>query len=334
VAADGVALAAVIVECAVYEDGRRRPGNAELRDAVGAVREPGAFAWIDLREPTAAELGSLADEFGLHPLAVEDAVVAHERPKLERYGDVAFLVLRTACYDDGAEEVRFGEVMLFAGERFVITVAHGEGADVAAVRRRVDRAPGGLPGGPADAVHAVLDAVVDGYEPVIRGLQGDIDEVEEALFAEGPGHPTLRIYKLGREVLELSRAVRPLVEPAHALAEATPLPGAGDEVRAYFRDVRDHVVRYDQWVGAQRELLSALLEANLTQVTIAQNEDMRRISAWVAIAVVPTIVGGVYGMNFEHMPELGWPFGYPLVMGVTLAICLALYLRLRRAGWL
>jgi magnesium transporter len=326
----------VIVDCAVYRNGERRLGELALTDACEASQEEDAFVWIDLYEPTPEEFGALREEFGLHPLAVEDAIVAHERPKLERYGDIAFLVLRTACYDDDREEVGFGEILLFAGASFVITTRHGQATDITAARKRLEAEPDTLRKGTAAAVYVVVDQVVDGYEGVVQGLQTDIDEVEESLFGSNGADPTKRIYKLGREVLELSRSVTPLVDPVSDLAEGADLPGrrVDDEVRAYFRDVLDHVVKYDQWVSAQRELLSNLLQANLTQVTIAQNADMRRISAWVAIVAVPTAIAGIYGMNFEHMPELKWTFGYPLALGVMATICAALYWRFKRAGWL
>jgi magnesium transporter len=327
----------VIVECAVYEDGERRPGELELEQACEAASEPGAFVWIDLFEPTQGEFRALREEFGLHPLAVEDALMAHERPKLERYGDVAFLALKTAVYDDAAEEVRIGEIMLFSGEAFVITVRHGEGTELDDVRERVEAQPDTLRRGPTGTLHAVLDHVVDAYEPVVRGLQTDIDEVENALFGGDGDASTRRIYELGREVLEFSRAVQPLVEPVTRLAESGETAAGqavDDELRRYFSDVRDHVVRIDGWVAAQRELLSNLLQANLTQVTIGQNADMRRISAWVAIFAVPTAIAGIYGMNFDHMPELRWSLGYPAVLMTIVVVCSVLYWRFKRAGWL
>ncbi len=324
----------MIVECAVYEDGRRR-GDLPLDEACEAGQGDGAFVWIDLYEPPPAEFAALQAEFSLPELAVEDALSAHERPKLDRYGRLAFLVLKTATYHDAEEEVRFGEVMVFAGDNFLIVVRHGEGTDMTGVRERLDSEPARLDRGSIGAVHAVVDHVVDGYEPVVRGLQADVDEVEDALFADGGDLSTRRIYKLGREVLEFSRAVGPLVDPVARLArgEFTDMHN-DEEAQQYFRDVEDHVQRIDQWVEAQRDLLNNLLQASLTQVGVRQNEDMRRISAWVAILAVPTMVAGIYGMNFEHMPELGWRFGYPLVLGVMVVVCLVLYLRFRKSGWL
>ncbi len=324
----------MIVECAVYEDGRRR-GDLALDDACEAGQEPGAFVWIDLYEPPPAEFAALQAEFSLPPLAVEDALGAHERPKLDRYGDMAFLVLKTATYHDAEEEVVFGEVMVFAGEHFLIVVRHGEGTDMTGVKQRLEDEPERMSRPSLGGMHAIVDQVVDSYEPVVRGLQDDVDEVEDALFSDSGESSTRRIYKLGREVLEFSRAVTPLIEPVGRLARGD-FAGADEheEAKQHFRDVEDHLMRIDQWVGAQRELLNNLLQANLTQVTVRQNSDMRRISAWVAILAVPTMIAGIYGMNFENMPELKWEFGYPMVLATIAVVCSILYVRFKRAGWL
>ena len=325
----------MIVECAVFEEGMRRPGELELEDACEAGQEPGAFVWIDLFEPTPGEFEAIRDEFGLHPLAIEDALEAHERPKLEKYGDTAFLVLKAVTYDDETEDLSFAEIMVFAGDGFAVTVRHGGAMELQELRARLEleQGPDRLRNGPIGVVHAVLDKVVDDYEPVVDGLQEDIDEVEEGLFgAEGNGS-TRRIYALGREVIEFSRATGPLVEPVRRLSRGE-VPGADEELRRYFRDVQDHLERVDSWVSAQRELLSNLLQANLTQVTIEQNKDMRKISAWVAIVAVPTAIAGIYGMNFEHMPELEWTYGYPAVLVAIAIICGLLWTRFKRAGWL
>ena len=321
------------MECAVYEDGKRRPGDLPLDDACEAAQDPEAFVWIDLFEPTASEFDAIRDEFGLHELAIEDALEAHQRPKLEKYDDTAFLVVKVVTYDDETEDLTFSETMVFAGEGFTITVRHGEGLDLDALRQRVEHEPARLRHGAMGVVHAVLDQVVDGYMPVVDGLQEDIDEVEEGLFgAEGNGS-TRRIYALGRELIEFSRATTPLVDPVRRLTGGE-LPGVNAELRRHFRDVQDHIERVDGWVSTQRELLSNLLQANLTQVTIEQNKDMRKISAWVAIVAVPTAIAGIYGMNFEHMPELEWTYGYPAVLLAIVVICTFLWTRFKRAGWL
>ena len=322
----------MIVECAVYEEGRRRPGELELDQACEAGQGDGAVVWIDLYEPTPPEFRAIREELSLHPLAIEDALEAHQRPKVERYGDQVFIVLKSARYVDETEDVVFGEVMLFAGEGFVITVRHGDAPELARVRQDVEGEPDRLRHGPASIVHAVLDQVVDDYEPVVEGLQQDIDEVEEGLFSTA-GSSTQRIYSLGREVLEFSRAVQPLVDPIRDVVDGDVL-AIPEELRTYFRDVEDHIERVNGRVAAQHELLSNLLQANLTQVTIRQNEDMRKISAWVAIAAVPTMIAGIYGMNFEHMPELGWRVGYPMALTVMATVCLFLFTRFKRAGWL
>jgi magnesium transporter len=322
----------VSVECALYEHGRRCDAELPLHDACEEARQPGHFVWIDLYEPSADEFSETADEFSLHPLVVEDVLEAHQRPKLERQGDLLLLILKTACYDDDAEEVEFGEIAAVAGESFLITVRHGSGTGVDDLRARLDEEEAHTRMGPPAALHALLDKVVDEYEPVVEGLAGDLDEVEEQLFTF-TGGATERIYKLGRESLEFSRAVSPLVEPVAKLAHGE-LDGVDESLRSYYRDVYDHVTRIHNQADAMHELLQNLLQANLTQVTVRQNEDMRKISAWVAIAAVPTLLAGVWGMNFEHMPELGWEVGYPAAVTLMLTVCGFLYTRFKRAGWL
>ena len=318
----------MIVDCAVYEDGRRAR-ELPLEHACEAAQADGAFVWVGLFEPSAEEFDAMQREFDLHPLAVEDALSPHERPKLERYGDMTFMVLKTARYVDEAEEVLFGQVMVFVGESFVITVRHGAINDLAEVRRRVEADGSMLRHGTQGVLHAIVDAVVDGYEPVVAGLQDDVDQAEQELFGDGGGSQvTMRIYRLGRHVLSFSRAVGPLVAPVEHLARG------GDEMGSYFRDVYDHLARISQQVDAMHELLSNLLQANLTQVSVRQNEDMRKISAWVAIIAVPTMIAGIYGMNFEHMPELEWELGYPAVLVVIATACGFLYTRFKKAGWL
>ena len=323
----------MIVECAVYEEGRRRPGEVELEDACQAGQEPGAFVWIDLYEPPPEEFDAVQREFSLHPLAVEDALVAHQRPKLESYGDTLFLVLKTATYDDAAEAVVIGETMIFVGDAFVITVRHGAATDLAHTRGELERDVERLGSGSLAVLHAILDREVDDYGPVVDGLENDVNEVEQRLFGGDGVDPTPRIYKLGREVLTFSRAVSPLLEPLEKLA-AGRVPGIDREMAAQFRDVADHAARVHSQVEGFRELLSSLLQANLAQVTVRQNNDMRRISAWVAIVAVPTMIAGIYGMNFDHMPELGWELGYPAVLTLILVACSVLYWRFKRAGWL
>jgi magnesium transporter len=323
----------MIVDCAVYTDGRRRDGEVPVRAAMQACREPGSFTWIGLYEPTEQEFDSIRREFELHELAVEDAIKAHQRPKLEVYGDTVFIVLKTARYVDPQEVIRVGEILIFLGRDFIITVRHGEASELHGVRTRLEGDPELLRHGPGAVLHAIVDRVVDDYMPAIVGLGEDIDQVENEVFSDIRTNPAERIYKLKREVLEFSRAAGPLVEPVERLArghyEVIP-----PEVRAYFRDVNDHLLRAHEQLESYRDLLTSILEANLAQVTVRQNEDVRKISAIVAILAVPTMVAGIYGMNFEHMPELGWTFGYPLVLAVMASICLFLYRYFKRAGWL
>jgi magnesium transporter len=323
----------VIVDWAVYEDGKRRAESPPLDHTYELCREEGSFAWIGLFEPTEDEFDSVRREFELHELAVEDAIKAHQRPKLEVYDDTLFLVLKTARYLDEPEEVEFGEILIFVGDAFVVTVRHGEASELRGVRQRVEERPEMLRCGPGAVVHAIVDKVVDDYEPVLAGIEDDIEEVEQDVFSPERTNPSERIYKLSREVVEFHRATAPLIGPLRALAEGRHSV-ASDDLREYYRDVYDHSLRTDEAVNTLRELLQSVLEANLAQVSVRQNEDVRRISAWVAIVAVPTMIAGIYGMNFEHMPELEWSFGYPLILALMLIACAALYRGFKRAGWL
>jgi magnesium transporter len=323
----------VIVDCAIYENGTRREGQVELAHAYDERHVPGRFVWIGLYEPTEEEFDSIKREFDLHPLAVEDAIHAHQRPKLEVYGEMVFLVLKTARYVDPSEVIQLGEVLVFLGDDYVITVRHGEASALTAVREALDANPARLRHGPSAVLHAILDRVVDDYQPAIEGLENDIDEVEEELFSGERTNPAERIYRLQREVLSFRKATAPLVDPIERLASGH-YEHIHPEIRDYFRDVNDHLIRARDQLDAMRDLLAGSLQANLAQVGVRQNEDMRRISAWVAIIAVPTAIAGIYGMNFRHMPELRWELGYPgalLLMGV---ICATLYRYFRRAGWL
>jgi magnesium transporter len=323
----------VIVDCAIYEQGHRRDGVVELKHAYDERHKDGTFVWIGLYEPTEEEFDSLAREFALHPLAVEDAIHAHQRPKLEVFDDMVLLVLKTARYVDPEEVVELGELLVFLGHDFLITVRHGEASSLKPVREALERDPERLRCGPGAALHAILDRVVDDYMPAIEGLQQDIDEVETQLFSGERSNPAERIYRLLREVLEFRRASAPLVVPIEKLA-AGHFEQVDPTIREYFRDVNDHLIRARDQLDGMHDLLSSSLQANLAQVAVRQNEDMRRISAWIAIIAVPTALAGIYGMNFEHMPELTWTFGYPLVLGVMVVICTTLYRYFKRAGWL
>jgi magnesium transporter len=323
----------VIVDCAVYEGGRRRDGNLSLEEAHRAASESGAFVWIGLYEPSEQEFDSIRTEFDLHPLAVEDAIKAHQRPKLEMYGETVFVVLRTARYVDPEEIVQLGEILIFLGEGFVITVRHGEASSLHDVRERLEHNSALLAHGPGAVLHAIVDKVVDDYGPAITGLQEDIDQVEEEVFSDARANSAERIYRLNREALQFNRATASLMGPVDQLA-AGRYELIHPEVRAYFRDVNDHLVRVHEQLEGFRDLLTGVLQANLAQVGVRQNEDMRKISAWVAIFAVPTMIAGIYGMNFDHMPELRWGFGYPLIIFVMLVLCGSLYRYFKKVGWL
>ena len=322
----------MIVNCTLYEDGRRQETEVSLERAGEASREQGAFVWLGLFEPSEEELAGLAREFDLHELAVEDAIKAHQRPKLERFGDTLFLVVKTAAYIDPKEVIEVGELLIFANPGFVITVRHGRG-ELAPVRDRLDSRPDLLAHGVGMVLYSILDHVVDGYEEAAQGVEVDIQEVERQVFSDGRDNPAERIYKLEREVLDFQSAVVPLALIADEIARGRH-DLVADELHEYFRDVHDHLQRVAGRIAAFRELLGSALHANLTQISVRQNEDMRKISAWVAIIAVPTAIAGIYGMNFDEMPELRWRFGYPAVLVVIILVCLLLYRRFKRAGWL
>ena len=329
-------MAAVIVDCAVYTDGHRRPGDLAVVDALEASTEPGSFVWIGLHEPTPQEFEAVRLELGLHPLAVEDAIAAHQRPKLEIYDDDLFVVLKTAQYDDARETVELAEVQLFVGPTYVVSVRHGDQQSLSSVRRVLERDPERLRCGPMAVLHAVTDHVVDGYGPVVMGLDNDMAEAEAAVFDPDRGRgadPSQRIFRLKREVLELHRNTEPLLDPLARLVAGN-LPMAQPGLSSYFRDVEDHLTRAVASITQVRTLLTDLLDANLAIVSVRQNDDMRTMSAWLAIGGFPTVVGAIYGMNFQHMPELGWKYGYLVVVGAIALVCAVLYRRFKTVGWL
>jgi magnesium transporter len=322
----------MIVDTAVYQDGSRRPGKLELEDAYEACRDGKSFVWIELQEPSEEEFDSVVREFNLHELAVEDAIQAHQRPKLDVYDEGLLVVLKAVRYVESEERVAIGEILVFVGDGFVITVRHGE-TSLDDVRHHLEQRPELLRLGPAAALYAIVDRVVDDYGPVIVAFEQDIADVEADVFSDERATPAKRIYAVKREVLKLYAAIAPLVEPVERL-EQSEWELVPEKLRPYFRDVKDHLIRYMREVEGFRELLTSILAANLTQVSVRQNEDVRKISAWAAIVAVPTLITGIYGMNFEHMPELGWTFGYPLVLAVMAVACLLLHRTFKRAGWL
>jgi magnesium transporter len=334
-------LGSTVVNCVVYEDGVRQPDTGPVDEALRRVRKSGrGFVWIGLHEPSETEFAGVAELFGLHPLAVEDAVVAHQRPKVERYDETLFAVFKTCGYVEHeeltatSEVVDTGELMIFTGPDFVITVRHGRHGSLGPLREALEDTPEQLAKGPAAVLHAIADHVVDDYLAVADAVQNDIDAVESTVFAEHAGRGDAgRIYQLKRELLELRRAVAPLGRPLQALA-TQPMPPVGPDIQPYFRDVADHLARVTEQITSFDALLDSILQAHLAQVTVAQNEDMRKITAWAAIIAVPTMVCGVYGMNFDHMPELRWTYGYPLVLGVMVIACFVVHRSFRRNGWL
>ncbi|HEY6738063.1 MAG TPA: magnesium and cobalt transport protein CorA [Actinopolymorphaceae bacterium] len=330
-----------VVDWALYQEGLRQYDVDSYAEAVRQARSKGGFVWIGLFEPTADQLAGIARDFDLHPLAVEDAVTAHQRPKLERYDDTLFAVFKTIRYcphhvGDAAgsrEVVETGEVMAFIGERFVVTVRHGDHGALGAVRSRLEENPEHLALGPSAVLHAIADLVVDDYLAAVDLVQDDIDDLEIAVFSSRGARNVERVYHLKREILELKRAVAPLAGPMRQLAERH-MRLVAPQIREYFRDVEDHLSRVREQVAAFDELLTSILQACLAQLTVAENEDMRKISAWVAIFAVPTMIAGIYGMNFDFMPETEQWWGYPAVLLLILVVCVNLHRSFKRNGWL
>ncbi|RCW42810.1 magnesium transporter [Halopolyspora algeriensis] len=333
-------LSASVVDCAVYIDGERLGGRWTHEEALDEVRRRGTgFVWIGLHEPDEHQINGIAETFELHELAVEDAVHAHQRPKLERYGDTLFMVLKTVRYvanrtfTANSEIVESGELMAFVGRDFVITVRHGKHAGLGRVRRELEQTPEQMILGPAAVLHGIADHVVDTYLEVTETIQDDIDRIEAEVFALRTKVGAEQIYLMKREVLELRRAVMPLAKPLQRLAEGY-TPAVPEQVRSYFRNVDDHLTTVSERVASFDELLTTLVDATLAKITLQQNTDMRKISAWVAIISTPTMIAGVYGMNFEIMPETDWKFGYPVALLVMLIACVVLFKIFRRNKWL
>ena len=336
------ALEGALVDWAFYRDGRRDTAVGSYGEALARARRGEGFVWIGLYEPTEPQLVLLGDEFDLHPLALEDALEAHQRPKLEKYGErgeTLFAVFKTVIYVEHdqltatSEVVETGEVMVFCGAAFVITVRHGAHSELKGLRHRLEDQPDRLSDGPGGVLHAIADHVVDSYLEVTQQVQGDIDTIESSMFTTRGWRNIERVYQLKREVLELKRAVAPLGGPIRALSER-PHPLISAEIRTYFRDVDDHLNRVREQVTGFDELLTSILSAGLAQVQVQENDDMRKISAWVAIAAVPTMIAGIYGMNFDNMPELRWHYGYYVIVGVMATACTLLYRSFKRNNWL
>jgi magnesium transporter len=335
-----VPLSAYVVDCAVYEHGKRLPGRWSHDQAIREVQtRQNSFVWIGLHEPDLEQIQGIAEEFGLHELAVEDAVHAHNRPKLERYEDTLFAVFKTVCYVGHAEPttaselVETGEVMAFVGQNFVVTVRHGKHSALHELRMRLEDDPEHLALGPASVLHAIADHVVDTYIEVTDAIEADIDVMEGEVFEPRSAVDSEQIYVMKREVLELRRAVMPLGPPLRRLAEgySSLVP---HEVRSYFRDVDDHLTTVAERVNGFDELLTTLVDAVLAKITLRQNDDMRKITAWAGILSVPTMLAGIYGMNFDNMPELHWHLGYYGLLLLIATVCTTLYRTFRRNKWL
>lgn len=336
-----------IVDNAVYVDGCRTSEPESLEVTYELLREQRGMGWIGLYRPTREEIDSVAAEFDIHELAVEDTVTAHQRPKLERYDEVLFTVLRPARYIDADERVEFGELHVFTGADFVVTVRHAESPNLGRVRRRLEDTPDLLKSGPEAVLYAIFDEVVDAYEPVVAGLENDIDEIEYQVF-EGDPQVSRRIYELTREVIEFQRATRPLIGMLRSLSAGFEKYQVDEELRRNLRDVEDHVIKIVDRIDGFRTLLQNILTVNatlvgqrqneetqrLTEASLAQNEEVKMISSWAAILFAPTLVGTIYGMNFDVMPELGWTFGYPFALALMALVCGSLYVIFKRRGWL
>jgi len=327
----------VIVDSAVYRDGVRLPVDCHVHDFAALKAAADAehdFVWVGLFEPSHDELAGVADAFGLHKLAVEDAVVAHQRPKLERYDNSLFLVLKTLWYVDEDDAVETGEINVFIGSDFVVSVRHGHGSSLSDARHALEGQQAVLGHGPSAVVYAVCDAVVDNYIDVIAELQTDVDEVEVSVFSDDRERTTDadRIYVLKRELAEVRRAVLPLRDPMRRFATGS-VDLIDSESAPYFRDVNDHVQRVVDEMDSLDGLLSTAFDAHLSRVALQQNDDMRKISAGAALVVVPTLIAGIYGMNFTHMPELDWTLGYPFALLLMAATAAGLWVLFKRSGW-
>src|ERR671916_1094378 len=324
----------MIADNAIYVDGRRAAHQpSSLQETYEALRQlDDGVAWIDLHEPTKEEFESVAQELELSPRVIEGARKPQQRPKLVRYGDSLFVVLKTARYLDEPEKVEFSEVHVLVGKDFIVTVRYEEIPALEEVRRRLEGEPGLLRQGPQPILHEIMDQIVNDYEPVLEGLGTDIEEVEGEVFG-GNARASQRIYQLSRELVQFQRATSPLARALERVAE-TDEHDIDPEVRSYLRDLHDRVLRVKEPTEAYREMLSDILVVNLTLISVQQNDQTKKISAWAAILIVPTLIAGIYGMNFDYMPELHWTFGYPFALALMLSICVGLYVVFKHVEWL
>jgi magnesium transporter len=324
-------MGVVIIDCAIYRKGHREETSHDpdaLASVIADLAHSDGFLWIGLFEPSLEELNHFAEPLNLHPLAVEDAIEAHQRPKVERYDDHLFMSIKTITYDN--DDIQTAEINAFLGQHYMVTVRHGKGHDLREVRRRAESDEHELEHGAIAALYAVVDSVVDEYEDVAAELEIDVQEVEASVFSAVRTSDSSRIYRLKRETLEFKRAVIPLREPIRKFA----LGAMPEDAQPYFRDIADHLDRVAESIDNTDKLLDNALSAHLAQLSIQQNDDMRKLAAGAALFGVPTAIAGIYGMNFDHMPELGWTFGYPLALVVIVGLCAYIYARFKKSGWL
>lgn len=322
-----------VVNCGAYSDGRR-VANIEIEDISEALKEPDGFVWIGLHEPSVELLKQIQHEFQLHELAIEDAHRAHQRPKIETYGDTYFIVLRTIQVNADTNEIEFGETHFFVGSNFIVSIRHGTSRSYSDVRARCESKPQLLKKGPGFALYAVMDAIVDQYFPVVDRLEEELEALEDRIFSEQPSRKTTEnIYHLKRQLVEVKRAVSPLIDICNRLVRFD-LELIAEDTRPYFRDIYDHAIRINEMVDSARELLASALEANLSMISVSQNDVQKRFAGWAAIIAVPTMVAGIYGMNFKFMPELNWTYGYPVILGLTIVASAGMYAVFKRSGWL
>jgi len=322
-----------VVACVAYADGHR-VCDVAIPDISEALKQPGVFVWVGLHDPAPELLQQIQHEFGLHELAVEDARAAHQRPKLEQYGDSVFVVLRPALLTPDEQRVELGETHLFVGPRYVVSIRHGNTPSYTAVRTRCESTPKHLIKGPGYILYAIMDFIVDQYFPVLDALGDQLERLEDEIFSNEFDRNTVQqIYDLKRNLVDVKRVVSPLVDVCNRLVRFD-MPLIPEDTRPYFRDVYDHAIRINEQVDTLRELLTSALEAHLSLTAVNQNDAMKKLAGWAAIIGVPTMVAGVYGMNFKFMPELEWRYGYPVVVAGMAAVCVYLYYRFKRSGWL
>lgn len=323
----------MIVDSALYQNGIRVSGPADISDSVDIARSDGGFVWLGLSSPTQEEFDHVVGELNFHPLAVEDAVHAQQRPKIEDYEGLTFFTLKTVFYNVTNSAISTGELICFVEKEFIVIVRHGEGTPLASVRQEIETKPDFLTLGPFAVLHAVVDRVIDGYTTIANELENDVINLETKVFSGKRQTFSQEIYFLKREIIEYRHAIEPLIIPLQKLVSETYI-GVPNALKPFFRDTLDHLMRACEHASGMDSLLTSALQADLTHVQMRQNEDVRKISAWVALAAAPTMIAGIYGMNFKHMPELSFRFGYPLVLGGIFLLSSILFYKFRKADWL